>query len=292
MNRLFYLIILVALFAACHKDKNEDGATGKRITNIAQTNTSNWVYSYDAQGRLQRIAPSPSYYILVEYMPNGMVMKSYNASNVEQLPRYEFNIPDDKVIYCKAVLPNNKTKNNSYTYDAGGRLTQQNVFEYKTSTNEKKSDYITYFSYSGNNVNRVLYLSTYVDTYDDHMRNDSIIIELEYYTDKKHFTWSDLGINCFGTANTAADMLQSGQLYSPLPAEYYVTPEGMLPTGNPVKKRSKREYRWNQGTKKWALFSTNSTTFPETDYANDAEGRLIKWAPWLVNLEWKQLLLF
>lgn len=286
---LLYLILLLTPVIACKKGDGGSDTSGKHknISAIKQASTEYYLYSYDGTGRMQRIAPSPSSYSLVEYMDNGMVIRSYDASDNEKLPRYEFNMPEGRVISCVAYLPNDRVLNNSYTYDAEGKLIRHFVTDKKTSTDKKIGDNTTYYTYAGNNVSRVVFVSTYVNTYEPRQRDDSMVVDFEYYTDKKHFTWSDIGFTCFGTANTFADTKQGGNLFSPWPSSYYITPDGIFPTGNPVKKRIEKLYDWDPATKKWQLQRNETQNMPEADYKFDADGKLLQWTPWMIQLEWK-----
>ncbi|QEC44000.1 hypothetical protein [Pseudobacter ginsenosidimutans] len=274
---VLYSIILFTILASCKKNNDRNGKE-KKIS-AAVVNNINNVFSYDAQGRLQRIDYGVSHYLLVEYKAAGTVLQWYLADGTPiATRRYEFNLLDGRIVSGKESKANSRIVTHSYGYDNEGRLTEHSARDVYEPTNEEAHRVIFTYSYTGNNAGKITYLH-----FDQGLRRDSAVITQTYYTNKKLFTWQAVGFGFFG--QTASGLPHQGLgISSPitiLPFQAY------YPSVNALKETTRDQYEWNIAQNKWVYKNTSGYTLPETDYEYNGEGYLISFSG-AEKIEWNQ----
>ena len=274
---IFYLVLILLLTVSCKKGKDNPNGNQKKIASAVVNNISN-VFSYDAQGRLQRIDYGVSNYLLVEYKAAGIVLQWYDAAGNPILTRrYEFNILNGRIGSGKEKKPNSFVINHSYSYDNEGRLTEHMAREVYEPTNEEGHRVTFSYSYTGNNMSKVTYLSL-----DHGVKRDSTVVTQSYYTNKKSFTWQAVGFDFFGTATSGLPHQGLG-ISSPvlmLPFRTY------YPSVNALKENTRDLYEWNTVQNKWVYKNSFTYTLPETGYQYDEAGYLIAFDG-AEKIEWK-----
>jgi len=261
---IVYSIGLLTFLISCKKDKTS-GGNGKKIA-AAVVNNINNVFSYDAQGRLQRLDYGVSHYLLAEYKAAGIVLQWYDAAgNPMPTRRYEFNMLDGRIVSGKEKKPNDRMINHSYGYDSEGRLAIHTAREVYEPTNEEGHRVTFSYNYTGNNVSTITYLH-----FDQGVRRDSAVITQSYYTNKKLFTWHTVGFGFFGTVASGLPHqglgIASPAVILPFQASY--------PSVNALKENTRDQYEWNTVQNKWVYKNTSSYTIPETGYEYDEAGNL------------------
>jgi hypothetical protein len=265
---LLYVIILLTSTASCKKENNRN-RNEKKIS-AAVVNNINHVFSYDAQGRLQRIDYGVNHYLLVEYKAAGLVLQWYEADGTPMANRrYEFNMLDGRIVSGKESKANGRIVTHAFGYDHEGRLTEHSARDVYEPTNEEAHRVIFIYSYTGNNVSKISYLH-----FDQGLRRDSTAITQTYYTDKKFFTWQSVGFDLFGP--TASGLPHQGLgISSPINMLPFRT---FWPSFNALKETTGDRYEWNNVQNKWVYKNTSGYTLPEADYQYNGDGYLIAFA--------------
>jgi len=264
------LIATVTFIASCKKGNGDKPGNNKKIASMI-INNRNVVYTYDMQGRLQRIDNGVDAYTIFEHSAAGIIMQQYDAAG-NPMPggRNQLNVVNGRIVTAKEFTNNNgEVKNHSYEYDGEGRLIRhwiRQVFE----PTQQESHIVQYiYTYTGNNANHVTYLhKNGGDTHD----NDSISIDLSYYDGKKLYTYADMGFNYFGTVPVGMQHQGHG---IPSPINRLIS-LFYFPANNPIKSEKNTSYRWNMAQNKWELNNTQNINIPETEYEHNTEGYLIK----------------
>jgi len=274
---ILYVILILLFTASCKKGKDNPNGNQKKIASAVVNNINN-VFSYDEQGRLQRIDYGVNTYLLVEYTPAGIVLQWYDiAGNPVTTRRYAFNILDGRIVSGKESKPNGFVINHSYIYDNEGRLIEQTGREVYEATNEEGNKATFNYTYTGDNASRITYLRI-----DRGIRRDSIIVTRSYYTNKKLFTWQAVGFGFFGTATSGLPHQGAG-IASPAQMLPFLT---YYPSVNAIKENTTEIYEWSTSQNKWVYKNTNTYTLSETDYQYDGAGYLTAFAG-AIKIEWE-----
>jgi hypothetical protein len=271
MKQLFSISLAAVLLAttimSCKKDKNNDN---KKIVSMA-VNGRTVVFSYDAQGRLQRIDHGVDFYILLEHNAAGIILQQYDAAGTANpAGRCQFNVVNGRIITAKeSTNVNGFFRNHFYDYDAEGRLMLHYVREVHEPTQQEIRNVKFFYNYTGKNASRVTYL--HQNGGDPHA-SDSASIDLSYYEGKKLYTYADIGFNYFGSVSVGMHHQGHG---IPSPVNRII-PIFSLPANNPVKSNKRTSYSWNTAQNRWVQNSSGGYDVAETDYVHDAEGYLIE----------------
>lgn len=236
-------------------------------------NSRNIVFSYDAQGRLQRIDNGVDASTRFEHSAAGIVIQQYDAAgNLLPTGRWQLNIVNGRVSTAKEIVDGNGLiRNHTYEYDGQGRLTRHIARELYEPTGQEARTVQYVYAYGGNNAGHVTYL--HKNAGDTHA-SDSISIDLTYYEGKKLYTYADIGFNYFGTVPVGMQHQGHG-VPSPINRIIYTF---YFPANNPLRSIKETAYRWNAVQNKWQLDYSQNPVISESEYEYDAQGYLTKCA--------------
>jgi len=269
-NKILAGCCILLLMGACKKDKSNTPGNNKKIASMI-VNSRNIVFSYDAQGRLQRIDNGVDFYTTFEHSPAGIIMQQYDAAG-SPIPggRLQMNVVNGSIFTAKEITSNNGVvRNHSYSYDGEGRLIQHFAREVYEPTNQVARTVQFIYTYTGQNASHVAYLHT---NGGDAHASDSVSIDLAYYAGKKLYTYADIGFSYFGTVPVGMQHQGHG-VASPINRLISLP---VLPANNPLKAQKTKSYRWNAAQSRWDLNNTGGWDVPEADYEYDAHGYLIE----------------
>jgi hypothetical protein len=271
MNLMPFIACLV-LTVSCKKGGNDNAIKVNRIAAV-KTSNFNHLYRYDEQNRLTGIDYSVSSHMNVSYSASGIVLQWNDGAGNPTDYRMELNIVDGRAISVKESNTNYRS-DHFYSYDSEGKMIQAQVTRTALSNNQVENRGVAVMNWDGNLLQRVLLqVSNRLGE-----KTDSIIYNFTYYNDIKFITWDDAGFSYFGKMPIGGFSNGFGWR---LPINFLS--EDMMPSVAAMKETSRKSYYRNGGP--WSL-SQGSTTYPETDYQHDQQGRLNKWRTG-IEITWK-----
>jgi hypothetical protein len=267
MKNLFLLSFVFLIGLSCKKDKSGGDEKPRRIKAISDGSQAD-ILEYDEQGRVIRVYYNASASLKFTYSPAGVNMQRLGSGDVPDPDRKtDFSIVNGRIVNGTEFLPDKFTRKFSYGYDDPGRLTEVYVqLQYDGATSETHHYKLTYDAQ--NDVTAISFLRKDNGGNDN---SDSVYITKTWYN-KKFVTWNDLGFGYFGLAAFGQQHLGYG-IAVPFNMVSYI-----YPAEHALKTETAEGYYWNHVTKKWVYRSTNSYTRPESEYAYDANGRLVKYS--------------
>ena len=270
-----YLLISISvllIFASCKKGGGDNPGNNKKIASMV-VNLRNIVFTYDAQGRLQRLDNGVDASTRFEHSAAGIVMQQYDASgNLLPGGRWQLNVVNGRVSTAKEIVQgdgNGVIRNHTYQYDGQGRLIRHSAREVYEATNEESRTIQYVYTYNGNNASHATYLHTHGG---DTHASDSVSMDFTYYDGKKLYTYADIGFNYFGTVPVGMQHQGHGV---PSPMNRLI-PIFYFPANNPLRSANRKFYRWNVAQNKWLLDITQNSDTSESEYEYDAQGYLTK----------------
>lgn len=270
-SALSLILLLTTFMLSCKKDKTTKPEQAYRVKEI-QNGAEHKTFLYDNANRVVRINFNGGSYRFTYSSTDITAQVYFSNDNPDPSWKYIFDMANGRITGGRRYMPNGAIgREYTYEYDNQQRLTAI-VMSLKDFTGDEDENHRYQFLYDGQSDFQQVIFTRKIKTANVLENADSTSVSLTWFTGKSFVTWKDMGFGFFGKATAAIEI----QGLETIPFSFTFL-EKIIPADRAAQSIETKKYKWNPADGSWSPASTNTHTFPETDYQYNEAGQLQKY---------------